>query len=168
MTIEVVYLDGCPNHESRVPRLRDLLAQAGSDSAVRLRRVEPCKTSSANAYRLADRSRRRLRRRARRHPTQRLRPEMPPLRHRTGTARHAAGRVNPRRAGQALMPTSIGVDDVQRVLAEGAQLVEVPEPEYAELRLPSALNIPLKPLNRDNIAQLDRSRPVIVYCHDGL
>jgi rhodanese-related sulfurtransferase len=67
------------------------------------------------------------------------------------------------------MPTSIGVDDVQRLLAQGGQLVEVlPEADYAELHLPSARNIPLKQLDGDTTAQLDHSRPVIVYCHDGL
>ena len=67
------------------------------------------------------------------------------------------------------MPTSIGVDDVPRLLAQGGQLVEVlPEAEYAELHLPSALNIPLKQLGGDTTAQLAHSRPVIVYCHDGL
>jgi rhodanese-related sulfurtransferase len=67
------------------------------------------------------------------------------------------------------MPRSIDVDAVQQLLADGAQLVEVlPEPEYAELHLPAALNIPLKQLDRDTTAQLDPSRPVIVYCHDGL
>ena len=67
------------------------------------------------------------------------------------------------------MPSSIGIDQVQRLLAERAQLVEVlPEPEYTEVHLPGALNIPLKQLDRETAAQLDRSRPVIVYCHDGL
>jgi hypothetical protein len=40
VTVEVLYFDGCPNHESLVPRLRELLAQAGSDTALALRRVE--------------------------------------------------------------------------------------------------------------------------------
>ena len=67
------------------------------------------------------------------------------------------------------MPSSIGIEQVQRLLAERAQLVEVlPEPEYTEVHLPGALNIPLKQLDRETAAQLDRSRPVIVYCHDGL
>jgi rhodanese-related sulfurtransferase len=58
-------------------------------------------------------------------------------------------------------------DEVRRLLAEGALLVEVlPAEEYAEEHLPGALNIPLKELDRERTRTLDRSRPVIVYCHD--
>jgi rhodanese-related sulfurtransferase len=49
----------------------------------------------------------------------------------------------------------------------GAQVVEVlPRAEYDEEHLPGAINIPLKELNRATAKQLDRDRPVIVYCHD--
>ena len=52
-------------------------------------------------------------------------------------------------------------------MGQGAQLVEVlPAAEYAEEHLPGAINIPLKELNRETARQLDRQRPVIVYCHD--
>jgi rhodanese-related sulfurtransferase len=62
------------------------------------------------------------------------------------------------------MPTSIDRDDVQRLMREGAQLVEVlPPPEYEEMHLPEAINIPLKSLDRETTAGLDRDRPVIVY-----
>ncbi len=65
------------------------------------------------------------------------------------------------------MPTPIDRDHVQKLLAEGAQLVEVLTAEdYDEEHLPRAINIPLKELNRASAAQLDRERPVIVYCHD--
>lgn len=48
-----------------------------------------------------------------------------------------------------------------------AQLVEVlPAPEFEREHLPGAINIPLKELNRETARQLDRSRPVIAYCHD--
>ena len=40
MTIELLYFDGCPSHEAFVPRLRELLAQAGVDAPVLQRRVE--------------------------------------------------------------------------------------------------------------------------------
>lgn len=50
----------------------------------------------------------------------------------------------------------------------GAQLVEVlPADEYEWAHLPGAVNLPLKELD-DRLAELDRSRPVIVYCHDTL
>ncbi len=65
------------------------------------------------------------------------------------------------------MPRSIDRDDVQRLLSEGAQLVEVlPAEEYGEEHLPGAINIPLKELDRDSARRLERERPVIVYCHD--
>ena len=65
------------------------------------------------------------------------------------------------------MPESIARDEVQRLLKQGAQLVEVlPRQEYEEEHLPGAINIPLKELNQETAAQLKRDAPVIVYCHD--
>jgi len=62
---------------------------------------------------------------------------------------------------------SIRRDEVRRLLTEGAQLVEVlPREEYEEEHIAGAINIPLKKLNRQTALQLDRSRPVVVYCHD--
>lgn len=49
------------------------------------------------------------------------------------------------------------------------QLVEVlPPAEYEEPRLPRAINIPLKMLDEQTTAALDRSKAVVVYCWDGL
>jgi len=39
MKIEVLYFDGCPNHEMLLPRLRDLLEQANLSSAIDLLKV---------------------------------------------------------------------------------------------------------------------------------
>lgn len=66
------------------------------------------------------------------------------------------------------MPIGIDRNEVQRLVAErNAQLVEVlPHPGYEQEHLPGAINIPLKELNRETAMQLDRSRPVITYCHD--
>jgi rhodanese-related sulfurtransferase len=65
------------------------------------------------------------------------------------------------------MPTSIDREEVRRLLGEGTHLVEVlPGEEYAEQHLPAAINIPLKQLDRETAEQLERGRPVIVYCHD--
>ena len=62
---------------------------------------------------------------------------------------------------------SIRREEVRELLKEGAQLVEVlPREEYEEEHIAGAINIPLKELNRETALQLDRSRPVIVYCHD--
>ncbi len=63
------------------------------------------------------------------------------------------------------MPTIVNIDDVQRMVAEGAQLVEVlPDKEYGEEHLPGAINLPLKTLGAQATARLQRDRPVIVYC----
>jgi rhodanese-related sulfurtransferase len=65
------------------------------------------------------------------------------------------------------MPTEIGRAEVQQLVAAGAQLVDVmPAKAYEEEHLPGALNIPLKDLDRASTGQLDRDRPVIVYCYD--
>lgn len=65
------------------------------------------------------------------------------------------------------MPRPVTREDVQRLVADGAQLLEVlPQAEYEEEHLPGAINIPLKELNRETALQLKRDRPVIVYCHD--
>jgi len=65
------------------------------------------------------------------------------------------------------MATKITRDDVQRMLNEGAQLVDpLPETEYAEEHITGAINIPLKKLNREITAHLRQGEPVIVYCFD--
>ncbi|MBI1886182.1 MAG: rhodanese-like domain-containing protein [Chloroflexi bacterium] len=65
------------------------------------------------------------------------------------------------------MPVAIDRNEVQRLLDEGAQLVEVlPEQEYGDEHLPGAINIPLKKLDAETTAGLDKDRPVIVYCSD--
>ncbi len=67
------------------------------------------------------------------------------------------------------MPQSIDLAAVRRLLDRGAQLVDVlPPAEYADEHLPGAISIPLKSLTAGTTGQLDRRKPVIVYCHDGL
>jgi rhodanese-related sulfurtransferase len=67
------------------------------------------------------------------------------------------------------MAGRIDLDGVRELLAHGAQLVEVlPREEYVEEHLPGAVNIPLKELDAGSTTMLDRARPVIVYCWDGL
>jgi len=67
------------------------------------------------------------------------------------------------------VPEAINRDEVQRLLDdEQAQLVEVlPPDEYEDEHLPGAINIPLKLLDAQTAEQLDRERPVIVYCYDS-
>jgi rhodanese-related sulfurtransferase len=50
------------------------------------------------------------------------------------------------------MPIPVDHEQVQRLLGEGAQLVEVlPQPEYEDEHLPGAINIPLKELDRERV-----------------
>ncbi|HEV3229400.1 MAG TPA: rhodanese-like domain-containing protein [Solirubrobacteraceae bacterium] len=70
---------------------------------------------------------------------------------------------------QAVTLTRIELDVLQRLIGAGVQLVDVlPEREYRESHLPGAINIPLKALDGDTTAVLDRARAVVVYCHDYL
>ncbi len=68
------------------------------------------------------------------------------------------------------MPAQIGRDDVRRLVNdEGAQLVEVlPSPEYEEMHIFGAINLPLDELDARARELLDPARPVIAYCHDYL
>jgi rhodanese-related sulfurtransferase len=69
---------------------------------------------------------------------------------------------------ESTMPTNIDRHGVQRLVTEGAHLVEVlPPKDYEDEHLPGAINIPLKELNRKTAAILDQNRPVIVYCYDN-
>jgi rhodanese-related sulfurtransferase len=64
------------------------------------------------------------------------------------------------------MPIGIGRDQPRELTCQQAQLVEVlPADDYDWAHLPGAVNHALKELDA-RTRQLDRSRPVIVYCHD--
>jgi rhodanese-related sulfurtransferase len=66
------------------------------------------------------------------------------------------------------MPEAIDRDEVRRAIAEeAAQLVEVlPAVDFDKEHITGAVNIPLKELDERAPCELDRSRPVIVYCND--
>jgi len=67
------------------------------------------------------------------------------------------------------MPKDVGLEELLRLVGEGAQVVEVlPRHEYDEEHVPGAINIPLKTLNDATAAHLDKNRPVVVYCWDYL
>jgi rhodanese-related sulfurtransferase len=67
------------------------------------------------------------------------------------------------------MAHQIELPELQRLIDDGVQLVEVmPAPEYREAHLPGAINLPLKELDAESADDLDRSRPVVVYCNDYL
>ena len=50
MTVELLYLDGCPSYERFLPRLRALLVEAGIADEVRLRRVESPEVAVAERF----------------------------------------------------------------------------------------------------------------------
>lgn len=65
------------------------------------------------------------------------------------------------------MPKDADRTLVQRLVEQKAQIVEVlGKNEYGEWHLPGAVNLPLRSLEIDAAKQLDRSRPVLVYCWD--
>jgi len=67
------------------------------------------------------------------------------------------------------MPRQIDRAEVDRLLADGAQVVEtLPADEYEEGHLPGAVSLPLKQLTPERAAVLERERPVVVYCWDSL
>ncbi len=68
------------------------------------------------------------------------------------------------------MTRSVDAATLIDLVANGAQLAEVlPEYEYSEEHLPGAVNLSLKRLDQRSVAAiLNRERPVVVYCWDGL
>ena len=57
--------------------------------------------------------------------------------------------------------------ELQRLMEEGAQLVEVlPPDDYEDEHLPGAINIPLRRVDVEAPERLDRTRAVVVYCWD--
>lgn len=60
-------------------------------------------------------------------------------------------------------------EQVRDMAGEGAQLVEVLESrQFRMAHLPGAVHIPAWELTRERASELDRERPVIVYCFDNL
>jgi rhodanese-related sulfurtransferase len=65
------------------------------------------------------------------------------------------------------VPKGIDRNEVQRLLSEGAQLVEVlPREEYEEEHLPGAIHLPLRRIETEARDRLGPNRAVIVYCWD--
>lgn len=66
------------------------------------------------------------------------------------------------------MPSNVFREDVQRLAADGAQIVEVlPRDEYNDLHIAGALSFPLTELG-GRASELNRARPVVTYCNDFL
>ena len=67
------------------------------------------------------------------------------------------------------MTTRSEFEELRQLLDAGAQLVEVlPPAEYRDEHLPGAVSIPLKQLDAETTAALDKRSPVVVYCWDYL
>ena len=67
------------------------------------------------------------------------------------------------------MPAGIDLAELDRLLASGAQPVEVlPAKDFEEEHLPGAISIPLKKIDESTISQLDAGRAVVAYCWDAL
>ncbi len=65
------------------------------------------------------------------------------------------------------MPKSIEREETQQLMKQGSQLVEVlPQKQYRQAHIAGAVNLPLQKLNAETAEQLDRQRPVVVYCYD--
>ena len=65
------------------------------------------------------------------------------------------------------MAQELDRDGVRRLMAEGAQIIDVlPAREYGEDHLPGAINLPLRKIEADASRVLDCSRPIVVYCWD--
>ena len=66
-----------------------------------------------------------------------------------------------------MTPRGIDRERVLELMERGAQIVEVlPAEDYDDEHLPGAVNLPLRELDAERAATLDRSRPVVVYCYD--
>jgi rhodanese-related sulfurtransferase len=63
--------------------------------------------------------------------------------------------------------TNVDRQQVQQLVHAGAELIEVmPADEYADAHIAGASNIPLRTLDEQTTSHLDKSRDIIVYCHD--
>ena len=64
---------------------------------------------------------------------------------------------------------SVTRDRVRQLVDDGAQVLEVLERRQFRLaHLPAAVHIPAWELTRERADELDRDRPVVVYCFDNL
>lgn len=65
------------------------------------------------------------------------------------------------------MPIPVDTAEAARLLESGALFVEVlPASAYTEQHLPGAVSIPLTELTERAVVDLDRDRPLVVYCYD--
>jgi hypothetical protein len=69
---------------------------------------------------------------------------------------------------EAAVVREIDREEVRRLMAQGAQIVDVlPPREYGEDHLPGAINFPLRRIEAEASRGLDPHRPIVVYCADS-
>ena len=89
----------------------------------------------------------------------------------TGTRAFPARKLNGNDTRARLGATVAEVIDrktVRRLIEHGAQIVDVlPAEEYGADHLPGAINLPLRKIEAEACRDLDRARPIIVYCADS-
>lgn len=67
------------------------------------------------------------------------------------------------------MPTEVDRHEVQRLLRQGAQLVDVMgQKEFDSSHIAGAVHISLRKLAAEAHSRLNADRPVITYCYDSL
>lgn len=67
------------------------------------------------------------------------------------------------------MPTSIGREEVLRLAASGAPVVDVlPPNEHEEQRIAGSVGIWLRRLDAESVRDFSSTDPIVVYCHDDL
>jgi rhodanese-related sulfurtransferase len=67
------------------------------------------------------------------------------------------------------VPTSIDRDELRGLMERGATVVEVlEERQFRSAHLPGAVHMPGWEMTEERVGELDRSRPVVVYCFDNL
>ncbi|MDR7483116.1 MAG: molybdopterin-synthase adenylyltransferase MoeB [Armatimonadota bacterium] len=70
-------------------------------------------------------------------------------------------------AVQEAGPPAVDPDEASRLLAQGAQLIDVREPwEWAMVRIPGAVLIPMAEVSQ-RTSEIDPNRPVVVQCATG-
>jgi len=67
------------------------------------------------------------------------------------------------------MPREVDRHEVQRLIREGAQLVDVMgRKEFEASHIAEAVNIPIRKLATEARSRLDAGRAVVTYCYDSL
>jgi rhodanese-related sulfurtransferase len=65
------------------------------------------------------------------------------------------------------MAKRIDADRLIRLVDKGAALIDVlPANVFSQEHLPGAVNIPLATMRPEDLDDLDRARPTVVYCFD--